>query len=973
MSVDGLIDVLWGDHPPATATKTIQKYVSQLRKELGDALVTHPGGYAFEIDDDLVDGGRFEQLIEEADQATRHRTAIDLLREALALWRGDPYPELADVPIGVAERTRLSELRLAAFENLMEARFEVGEHTALIGPLEELITEYPLRERLWGQLMLALYRSGRQSEALRAYQRLRRVLGEELGIEPSPELQDLENRILLQEPQLDPPRSTTTPRTNLRPAMTSFVGRDAELADVADLLESARMVTLTGPAGSGKTRLAAEIAAGRLDRYDDGVWFVDLAPLASPDQLADAIAAPLGVGGRSDRPIESVLQDYLPGRRLLLVLDNCEHLVTRCAELVAGMLVADADLVVLATSRERLGVAGEVTYEVPPLPYPESDDGEMESFDAVRLFIERALAADPHFTLSSSNRTELAEICRRLDGMPLAIELAAARVRSLPPAELTRHLDERFAVLTSPIRTQLTRHQTLLAAVDWSYQLLNPPERTLLRCLSVFRGGFHLEAAQRVCGLTPLSPETVLQTLPGLVDKSLVVVDFPADAPTRYRLLETMREFGKERLDPSERGSLRDAHAEYFRELAETAASMLRGPEQQAWIRALTDDYENLRKALRWATTALPETAVRLAVALADYWDSVGPRSEGQEWLQRAVSLSDALTPDLRIAARVAASDICSSAHASLSRKYAEEALAEAQRSGNERAEAEALRALSFALLLEERPAEATEYGRRALRLFEALDDPWEIALSLERLGQAEFQDPVASIDDLDRSLALYRKVGDRKREGPVLYKIAERLAQGRADTETALAYAEEAITICEEIGNVHDRAHALLEYGKILRRRGEPGRAIDALRDALEQLTRSGDERCSVRTLTAMGLAHLENDDLDDARESLRSSLGRGSPLEERNTSRVALAAMARVCASSDRLEAAATLYGFADELGHQLGAPASAPSQKRRAAHVDEVRVRMDVDAFDGAWKRGKAMDLEEAVAFALAVPSA
>ncbi len=973
VSVDGLTDVLWGDHPPATATKTLQKYVSQLRKELGEALVTHQRGYALEVDDDLVDARRFEQLVEEADRATRHRTVIDLLSEALALWRGEPYPELADVPIGVAEQTRLSELRMKAFENLMDARLEVGEHTALIGPLEQRVVEYPLQEGLWGRLMLALYRSGRQSDALRAYQRLRRVLGEELGIEPSHELRDLENRILHHDRDLEPSTQAMAQRTNLRPARTSFVGRETERAHVVGLLESARLVTLTGPAGSGKTRLGAEIAADQLDRFDDGVWFIDLAPIASPDQLADAIAAPLGVGGRSDRPVEVVLRDYLPGRRLLLVLDNCEHLVARCAELVATMLDADVDLVVLATSRERLGVEGEVTYEVPPLPYPQTDDADVESFDAVRLFIERALAADPHFTLSTSNRAELAEICRRLDGMPLAIELAAARIRSLPPGELTRHLHQRFTVLISPIRTQATRHQTLLAAVDWSYQLLGAEERALLRRLSVFRGGFYLDAGQRVCGTDPLSPDAVLQILPDLVDKSLVVVDYAGEARTRYRLLETMREFGKERLDAAESGRLRDVHAEHYREVAESAASMLRGPEQQTWIRELTIDYENLRKALRWAAAALPETAVRLAVALSDYWDSVGPRSEGQEWLQRAVALSDSLTPKLQIAARVAASDICSSAHASLARRYAEEALAKALSSGDVRAEAAALRALSFSLLLEGHPAEATDYGRRALRLFESLDDHWEIALSLERLGQAEFPDPVAAIDDLKRSLALYRKVGDRKREGPVLYKIAERLAQSHADTEQAMAYAEEAVALCEEIGNLHDRAHAQLECGKILRRRGQPDRSIDRLQDALQQLTRSGDERCSVRTLTAMGLAYLENDDIDDAREVLRPSLSRGARLQDQHTSRVALAGLARVFASDGHLEAAATLYGFADELGRRLAAPVSDASQQRRATLVDDLRARMDPDRFDAAWEQGRAMDLAEAVTYALTDPSA
>ncbi len=430
-----------------------------------------------------------------------------------------------------------------------------------------------------------------------------------------------------------------------------------------------------------------------------------------------------------------------------------------------------------------MGVAGEVIYEVPPLPFPASVEGvDIEAFDAVRLFVDRARAADPHFELSGTNLAAVAEICRRLDGIPLALELAAARIRSLPPGQLTRHLDDRFALLTSPVRPGLARHRTLQMAVDWSYELLRPEERKLFRRISVFRGGFDLEAVQGVCGFDPLTSTGTLAILPELVDKSLVVVDHLPHEQTRYLLLETLREYGRERLDVNEAGVVRDSHAVYYRDLAELAAPGLRGPEQQVWARMLAAEHDNLRKALRWASSQDPETAIRIAVALSDYWDSVGPRLEGHEWLQRAVELSDSMTAELRIRARLAAADLFSSAHASHSLHFADEALQEARVIGDRAAEARALRALAWALTLDERSEEAREYGHQALELFEDLGDRWETALCLERLGQVEYQDPDRSIRYLERGLALYRETGDRTREALSLYKIAERTAQGIGD-----------------------------------------------------------------------------------------------------------------------------------------------------------------------------------------------
>lgn len=965
VSTDRLTDLLWGDHPPATASKTLQKYVSQLRKEVSDILVTHPGGYAIELGDDQVDANRFEALLVSAGRETRPAERAELLEQALGMWRGDPYPELAD-PTGMAERTRLSELRLLAVEDLIEARLDLGQHERLVGELEALVSEHPLRERLWGQLMVALYRSGRQSEALRAYQRLRRILGEELGIEPSPEIQDMEDRILTHDPGLSA-ANVPRGRTNLSPSLTSFIGRTTDLREVSELLVSARLVTLVGPAGSGKTRLAMEVARNQIDHFPDGVWFVDLARLTSPDQVADAIATPLGVGGQAERSTEAVLKDYLPGRRLLLLVDNCEHLVTKVGTLITELLRIDPDLTVLATSREHLGVPGEVIFDLPPLPYP-AEAEDVERFDAVRLLLDRAKAADPHFRLTPDNTSSVAEICRRLDGMPLAVELAAARVRSFPPGELVRHLSERFEILTSPLRTAPSRHQSLQAAVDWSYQLLRPDEQILFCRLSVFRGGFTFASAQQVCGFDPLDPDQVTRILPELVDRSLVAVDQSSATHTRYKLLETLREYGRDIMDAEEATTLRDSHAAFFCDLSEEEASKMRGPEQPDAIRRLSAEHDNLRSALRWASTHHPETAVRLAIALASFWDAVGPRAEGHEWLQRAVALSASLSSELRIGARLAACELFSSANAAKSFVSAEEALAEARQSGDESGEAKALRALSYALTLSEKPEEAMIQGRHALQIFERLGDTWETGLCLERLGEAEYPQPEQAIADLNRSLILYRKVQDRDRESCVLRKLANFTSVGLGDHETAVQYAEKAVAICEEIGNLNNRAHALLDHGKILRRLGDANRAVEVLEAAFEQLSKSGDERCSVRTLTALGTAHLDRSDEEAALEAFRSSLRRGASLDERHTSRVAIAGMARILISEGRLADAVTLYGLADRLQRDLGVPVTVSSEKRREERLQTLRDQMGDEEFEVARQRGEALELDHAVAFAL-----
>jgi predicted ATPase/DNA-binding SARP family transcriptional activator len=523
VSADRLIDELWGSDLPAHPANALQVVVSRVRRALagsggpggpGERLVTRKPGYVLNVDPGEVDAGRFGRLVEEARQAAPADQArrSSLLGEALGLWRGPVLAEFALENFAREEVARLEEARIRAVEMKMEAELALGRHAELAGELKALVAGNPLRERLRGQLMLALYRSGRQGEALRVFQEGRRVLADELGVDPGPELQELHQQILLQADSLAAaPQAEAAPRSNLPAQVTSFVGRHAELGEARTLLTRSRLVTLTGTGGCGKTRLALEAARTLVGSFPDGVWLAELEavtdPALVPQSLAAAVGiregASLGVGGEVARPLMDKLIDYLRAKELLIVLDNCEHLIEACAQVAGEVLRSAPGVRLLVTSRERLGVAGEALLPVPPLGVPgpqETSPERLAQSDAARLFVDRATAVQPAFVLDADAAPAVGHICRRLDGIPLALELAAARVRILPAAEIAARLDDRFSLLTSGSPRSLPRHRTLQAAIDWSHGLLSGPEQALFARLSVFAGGFALEAAEAVGG-----------------------------------------------------------------------------------------------------------------------------------------------------------------------------------------------------------------------------------------------------------------------------------------------------------------------------------------------------------------------------------------------------------------------------------------------------------------------------------------
>ncbi|WP_413760784.1 BTAD domain-containing putative transcriptional regulator [Streptomyces sp. MMBL 11-3] len=680
VTVESLVHRLWGEQPPGRARNTLQNYVLRLRRALdcppdGAPVRTRPHGYVVEAASDTLDLHRFTALVRQGRTALAEDAAAraaPLLREALGLWRGDP---LCDLPAHLLQDVvpALDEQRLDALELRIEADLALGRAAAVLPELRGLIAEHPLRERFWAQRMLALFRCGRQGEALECYRTVTGLLAEELGVAPGPELKRLHRRLLAAAPDLDGARKdgTAPPSRDggLPVEMTTFVGREAQVADVRALLGTVRLVTLTGTGGVGKTRLALRVAADAAPAFADGVRLADLAPLNDADLLDRAVSEALGLRDQSARPAVEAVVSHLRDRRMLLVLDNFEHLVEDVAALVLRLARAAPGLRVLATSRHRLGTPGEHVITVPSLTLPGTDDHAAEHTDgrapehaghseqadgadrppagdplcrseAVRLFMDRACGSAPAFRLTARNRDAVAQPCRRLDGIPLAIELAAVRLSAVTVEEMLERLDDRFRLLSVPQARTSSRHrQTLRGVVDWSHDLCTEGERLLWSRLSVFCGGFDLEAAESVCAGGAIAREDVLDLLAGLVDKSIVLVNSSGDR-ARYSLLETIRQYGRQRLD-EEGGTtrLRTRHSEHYRVTAVRAGSEWCGPREVDWLVRLRTELPNLRAALDYCASRpdLTGAGIEIAVNLARTrcWFFSSTLGEGRHWLER--------------------------------------------------------------------------------------------------------------------------------------------------------------------------------------------------------------------------------------------------------------------------------------------------------------------------------------------------
>lgn len=871
VSADRLIDELWQGTPPRGAAGTLRVYVSRLRRSLGaDVVVARPPGYLLDVDPELVDATRFSRLLRAGSDALAREAAglsAERLHAALALWRGPAFADVRDHGRLVDEARRLDELRMVALEERIAADLALGRHASVVAELEGLVAKTPLRERLWRHLVLALYRAHGAADALAAYERARTLLAEDLGLDPGDELRELERAVLRQE--LDAP-APATDRHNLPAPLTSFVGREEDLVDLTDRLRTHRVVTLTGAGGSGKTRLALEAATRQRGAWADGVWLVDLTSIADPSATASAVGRALGMRERPGASATEGLVAHLRDQELLIVLDNCEHVARACAELVHEVVRWCPSVRVLATSRVPLGTPGEVDHAVGPLPVPADGQGadEVAQLSSVRLFLERAGAQrrdlDPHETLES-----VARICRELDGLPLAIELAAARTKSLSIADIASRLDDRLGLLRAERPQANPRHETMRATVDWSHELLADDERDLFAALSVFVGGFGLDAAAAVC--LDRDAELAEELLSRLVGSSLVMVGSLA-GPTRYQLLETIREYAAERLDPSRREDLLRAHAQHFCEVAGSARTD--DPARKLEALALLDrERGNLAVAIGWALRSRSDLALPLTVRLRHYWLIRGDLRQGLAWLEEALLLPPVEPSPTR---------------------------------------ASALSGAALLARLLGHSARAAALAREAVELARAVGPPQALVVSLNVLTTRAAQegDLGAARGHRDESVATARAAGDRRLEALAHFTLAEaHLHAGRYDEVDSVG--AEALALAREVGDREVMSIVLARTGMAAALDGRPEAATARLGDALEHARLLGFPDTAAWCCEGLALVAAERGEADRAArllgagESLRRAGGGVAQPAEARAREAALTSLRRTLVETD-LEAA-------------------------------------------------------------------
>jgi len=699
------------------------------------------------------------------------------LAEALELYTGDLLEGLYDEWV-FADRERLRDVYVQDLLEMVDRCESAGDHRQAIVFAQRLLRHDPLREETYRTLMRLHARGGDRASLVQTYNACATVLQRELGVEPGPETVQAYRELLEHRApttgELSPStRPRPSARHNLPVQLTTFVGREQELEDVRALLKANRLLTLTGIGGVGKTRLALALADSVVDLFRDGVWWVDLAPLADPSLTGQAVASAIGLRDQSTRPIVQALADAVRTKATLIVLDTCEHLVAACAEIVGAMLGNAPGVHFLATSTEPLGVPGEVIWQVPPLSVPPAvdEDARADGGDVIRqsasgrLFLERAAAALPTFRLTTSNAAAVARLCQALDGIPLALELAAARLKMLSVEQLVERLDDRFRLLTGGGRSALPRHRTLRAVLDWSHGLLSESERALFRRLSLFVGGFTLESAEAVCSIEPLAPGQVLEVLSELVDKSMVLVSRADPTRVRYGMLETVGHYARERLIESEEADrIRQAYTRQYIDLLDQAGDrLLRGPDQEQWFSIIDQEYDNLRSLLSYAESAGDaETLARITGRLWPFWWTHGYIAEGRRWLVSAISRREVLTSRLQAGILHAAGRLMIlQGDFTQAAVVLEENLAVVRRLDDRPAEADALSSLGMVFSHLQDYDRAERIWHEALEAYQAQDDRWGVARALNNLGDLLIYrgDFAGAVGRLERSVALFREL----------------------------------------------------------------------------------------------------------------------------------------------------------------------------------------------------------------------
>jgi predicted ATPase/DNA-binding SARP family transcriptional activator/DNA-binding CsgD family transcriptional regulator len=829
-----ILEVLWPDLEPDASLNNLHAVLHFTRRVLvpppsagsrvlqlqGGTLSLSPAG-ALKVDVELFEAA--------ANWARRGRRPTDY-RAALELYAGELLPNDRYEDWATHRREELHHLYLSLLIDLAAVYEGQGEFAAATEPLRQAVRIEPAHEEAQRALMRVYAQAGQRQQALRQYRYLRRVLRRELDDEPDAATERLHEEITSgrfpadkSSPAVSPHETTTAaPPHNLPAALTSFVGREAQIGEVSRLSAGARLLTLTGTGGCGKTRLAVEVARHLVDQYPDGVWLLELAALSDGSLVESELARLLGVRVPPNRPLAEVLAEALSTKQMLLILDNCEHLLDACAALIETLLVASPGLHVLATSRVALGVKGELHWRVPAFSLPPAGwlppIEDVAQYESVRLFTERARYRQPEFELTSHNVQAVVEICRRLGGIPLAIELATARIPVLAPHQIAARLDDALGLLTGGGRVTAPRHRTLRGALDWSFHLLSDRERVLLARLSVFAGGWTLEAAEAVGAGGAVRPTDVLDVLSDLVSSSLVVVETGPGEVARYAFLEPVRQYARERLKESgEEEAARQEHARFFLALAEQAEPELKGTLQVEWLERLEREHDNLRAALAWALERDPALGLRLAGLLSGFWHMHSHHSEGLSWLERGLANSSALPASVR---------------------------------------AKAFSGAGVLARLQADYKRAAELHEESLALRRELGDKAGIAASLHNLGAVALYeaDYERSGTLYEQSLAMYRDLGDKR---GVAYSLGSLgvAALERGDHSSAAALLEESVSVLRELGDKVGLARSIENLAAVVIARGDYDQARSLYAESLQLFSEAGDKVSVAACLEGLAL----------------------------------------------------------------------------------------------------------------------
>lgn len=1004
-----LIALLWPDWPAAAAHKNLRQNAYTLRQALPTVAARDGRGpvplvladrETLQLNPDAavaLDVERFTALL--------RRNTVEDTKAAVALYRGDfladfylpdsaPFEEWAAARRADLRRQVLEALdRLAAHALAQNAGDEAATYARRQLALDNL------RESAHVQLMQALALQGQRSEVLAQYELCVRLLHAELGLEPAAETRALAAAIAGGKMEQTIGHAAgdariragfaAPPRHNLPLQLTSFIGREHQIGEVRRLLDSARLVTLTGAGGCGKSRLSLEVADARLPDHADGVWWVELAPLDNPQLVAQTVAYAVGLRDLSGRSIQEALIDYLRSRRALLILDNCEHLVAACAPLAESLLRTCPSLSILATSREVLSIPGETIYVVPSLEMPEPDHQPLDALaavESVRLFIERAAAVRPGYALTEENAPAVAQICRRLDGIPLAIELAAARVEVLAAGQIARRLDDRFGLLTGGRRTALPRHQTLRAAVEWSYALLSEPERRLFARLAVFRGGWTVEAAEAVCACELLPRAGILDLLRRLVDKSLLITR-EANGEMRYSRLETIREYAEEKLrETGELEHVRRRHLAYCLEYAERGNQELHGPHSLEWAWRMDLEQDNLRAALEYAFSAkeTDDEGVSLILALNGvhgFW-SIRYWSESQFWLEKALKHPDAL-PGTALRAKLlfAYADFVGSGTGEDYCSMMEESLATLDALGEPYRVDRAYVLMWLGCRLSYQPEgreKGTRYLQEAIQIFERAGDKWGQAFTLNLVAGA-----IHDLDnDFDTAWALSEKGMEVARQSGEQWLIAVFIDNfGHINVRRGLYsqgqdYLERALEVYRHFNRPDFACQTLKLLGDAARGLSDYYKAEVYYRESLVMSQELGWLTFQGWVCLFLGTTLLSRGDVDQAMVCLGEAIDLGREHDYRYTVIHALDSLAATCAVQHQAEVAARLFGAFDAQLDALLAEGYARFRLFDALDVEThehflslVRTQLDEAIFDRCWQEGRALTLEEALALAKA----